>query len=70
VVHRARRVDFGLEVAGDVRELRAGQDVEVVVGRVAAGVAFGSDGRAEDDEVFGYAWCVLSVFPFSGCKSV
>lgn len=56
VVHGAGRVDFGLELAGDVGELCAGQDVEVVVGGVAAGVAFGADGGAEDDEVFGYAW--------------
>lgn len=56
VVHGAGRVDFGLESAGDVGELGAGQDVEVVVGGVAAGVAFGADGGAEDDEVFGDAW--------------
>jgi hypothetical protein len=48
VVHRAGRVDFRLEGAGHVGELRAGQDVEVVVGCVAAGVAFGADGCAED----------------------
>jgi hypothetical protein len=55
MVHRAGGVDLGLEVARGVGELGAGQDVEVVVGRVAAGVALGSDGGAEDDEVFGYA---------------
>ena len=59
MVHRAGRVDFGFEGAGDVSELRAGQDVEVVVGGVAAGVAFGADGGAEDDKVFGYAWEAL-----------
>lgn len=52
VVHAAGRVDLGRELAGHVGQLRAGQDVEVVVGRVAAGVAFGADGGAEDDEVF------------------
>jgi hypothetical protein len=56
VVHGAGRVDFGLELAGDVGELSSGQDVEVVIGGVATGVAFGADGGAEDDEVFGYAW--------------
>ena len=49
VVHGACRVDFGLEVAGRVGELSAGQDVEVVIGGVAAGVAFGANGGAEDD---------------------
>ena len=56
VVHGAGRVDLGLELAGHVGQLGAGQDVEVVVGGVAAGVAFGADGSAEDDEVFGDAW--------------
>ena len=56
MVHGAGRVDLGLELARDVGQLGAGQDVEVVVGGVAAGVAFGADGGAEDDEVFGYAW--------------
>ena len=55
VVHGAGRVDLGLELAGDVGQLGAGQDVEVVVGGVAAGVAFGADGGAENDEVFGDA---------------
>jgi hypothetical protein len=59
MVHRAGRVDLGLEVAGGVGELGSRQDVEVVVGRVAAGVALGADGCAEDDEVFGYA-CGIS----------
>ena len=61
VVDGAGGVDFGLEVAGRVSELRAGEDVEVVVCRVAAGVAFGSDGCAEDDEVFGYACRLLEI---------
>lgn len=46
VVHAAGRVDLGLVLAGDVGELRAGEDVEVVVGGVAAGVAFCADGGA------------------------
>ena len=55
MVHGAGRVDLGLELAGDVSQLGAGQDVKVVVGGVAAGVAFGADGGAEDDKVFGDA---------------
>ncbi|KAK1247878.1 hypothetical protein MKX07_000766 [Trichoderma sp. CBMAI-0711] len=46
VVHAAGRVDLWLVLAGDVGELRAGEDVEVVVGGVAAGVAFCADGGA------------------------
>jgi hypothetical protein len=56
VVHGARAVDFRLEGARREGQLRAREDVEVVVGGVAAGVAFGAEGRAEDDEVFGYTW--------------
>ena len=56
MVHGAGRIDFRLELAGDVGQLGAGQDVEVVVGGVAAGVAFGADGCAENDEIFGDAW--------------
>ena len=44
--------------------LLAGEDVEEVVGGVAPCVAFGADGCAEDDEVFGYTWkgdCQLHV---------
>lgn len=48
-------VDLGLEGAGGVGELGSGEDVEVVVCGVAAGVALGTDGGAEDDEVFGDA---------------
>lgn len=48
MVHAARGVDLGREVAGGVGPLLAGKDVEVVVGGVAAGVAFGADGGAED----------------------
>ena len=55
MMHRALRVDFGLEDAspGHVGVLGAAQDVEVVVCCVAAGVAFGAYCCAEDDEVFG-----------------
>jgi len=52
VVHRSCRVDLRLKGAGDVGELRASQNVEVIVGSVAPGVAFGADGSAEDNEVF------------------
>lgn len=55
MVHGARRVDFGFELARHVGQLRARQDVEVIVRRVPARVAFSADGGAEDDEVFGYA---------------
>ena len=55
VVDGAGGVDLGLEGAGQVGELGAGEDVEVVVGGVAAGVALGADGGAEDDEVLGDA---------------
>lgn len=51
-------VDLGLVLAGDVGGLGAGEDVEVVVGGVAARVAFCADGGAEDDEVFGETWGV------------
>lgn len=46
VVHAAGRVDLRLVLAGHVGELRAGEDVEVVVGGVPAGVAFCADGGA------------------------
>lgn len=54
----SRGVDLGLVLAGDVGGLGAGEDVEVVVGGVAARVAFCADGGAEDDEVFGETWGV------------
>lgn len=47
-------VDFWRVRAGRVGELRAREDVEVVVGGVATGVAFRANGGAEDDQVFGY----------------
>ncbi|KUI60282.1 hypothetical protein VP1G_11136 [Cytospora mali] len=48
VVHAALRVDLGLVLAGRVGQLLPVQDVEVVVGRVAARVALCADGGAED----------------------
>ena len=59
VVYAAGRVHLGLVLSGDVGRLYAREDVEVVVGRVAARVALGADGGAEDDEVLGDAWRVL-----------
>lgn len=57
MMYTSRRVDFWfVGVCGRVvGQLSACENVEVVVGCVSAGVAFGSDGCAEDDEVFGYA---------------
>lgn len=52
-MHAAGGVDLGLELAGDIGELGTLEDVEVVVGGVTAGVAFGADGGAKDDQVFG-----------------
>lgn len=46
VVDAARGVDLGLVLAGHVGQLGAREDVEVVVGGVAAAVAFCSDGGA------------------------
>lgn len=43
VVHAAGGVDLGLELAGNVGELGTLDDVEIVVGSVAASVAFSSD---------------------------
>lgn len=48
-MHTAGRVDLRLELSGGVGELGALKDVEVVVGGVAAGVAFGSDSGACED---------------------
>lgn len=57
MMYTSRRVDFWfVGVCGRVvGQLSACENVEVVVCCVSAGVAFGSDGCAEDDEVFGYA---------------
>lgn len=56
MMYISRRVDFWfVGVCGwVVGQLSAGENVEVVVCCVSARVAFGSDGCAEDDEVFGY----------------
>ncbi len=54
-MYGALGVDLRLEGAGYIGGLRAGEDVEVVVSGVAAAVALGADGCAEDDEVFSYA---------------
>lgn len=56
MVDAALGVDLGLVLAGDVGELGADEDVEVVVGRMAARVALGADGGAEDDEILGDAF--------------
>lgn len=52
-MHAACRVDLGLEFAGDVGQLGAVQDVEVVVGCVTARVALGADSSSKDDQVLG-----------------
>jgi hypothetical protein len=44
VVHATGGVDLGLELAGNVGQLGALEDVEVIVRGVAAGVALGADG--------------------------
>jgi hypothetical protein len=46
VVHAALGVDLGLVGSRSVGQLGTGQDVEVVVGGVSAGVAFSSNSRA------------------------
>lgn len=60
MVHGSLRVDFGLERARGEGELGSLDDVEVIVGCVAACVAFGSDGCAEDYEVFCQAYSRVS----------
>lgn len=52
VVHGTRGVDFGFEGPRRVGILCPVQDVEIIVRRVATRMAFRSDRRAEDDEVF------------------
>lgn len=56
MVDAALGIDLWLVGPGGVGELGAEEDVEVVVGGVAAGVALGADRGAEDDEVLGDAW--------------
>lgn len=46
VMDIARTVDLGLEFARHVGPLFASQDVEIVIGSVAAAVALGADGSA------------------------
>lgn len=46
VVDITGAVDLGLVLSGDVGELGSGEDMEIVVSRVAAGVALGADGAA------------------------
>jgi hypothetical protein len=53
MVHGTGWVRLGFVGTGDVGELGAVQDVEVVVRGVAASVALGSNGGAEDDQVLG-----------------
>lgn len=56
VVDGTGGVNLGLKGAGGIGGLSTGEDVEVVVGSVATGVALGADGGTEDDEVLGDAW--------------
>lgn len=60
-MHIARPVDLGLVAAQRVCMLLARQDVEVVVGRVAARVALGANCSAKDDEIFRNACGRVSV---------
>lgn len=53
MVHAAGWVHLRRVLAGDVGQLRARDDVEVVVGRVPAGVALGPDGGAWEVYVSG-----------------
>ena len=50
-MHAAGRVDFGLKGARREGRLRALDDVEVVVGGVAAGVTFRADGGSFTNKV-------------------
>lgn len=71
MVHAALGVELGEVFAGDVGHLRAVEDVEVVVGCVAACVAFCADGgawfvrlgyrrrygmRTEDNQILSDTW--------------
>ena len=49
MMHRALGIDLCFEAAGAESQLSALDDVEVVVGGVSAGVAFGANGCAEYD---------------------
>lgn len=73
VVHASRRVDLGLVLARHVGHLGAGEDVEVVVGGVAAAVAFCSDGGAWRETVNGISFFLFFSFFFmfeGGCNYV
>jgi hypothetical protein len=52
VVHATGRVDFRLELAGNVGQLGTLEDVEVVIGGMAAGVALGTDGGSWERRMF------------------
>lgn len=67
MVHAALGVDLGLVLAGDVGQLHAREDVEVVVGGVAARVALGADRGAKDDEVLGDALYSMLALGFPIC---
>lgn len=51
VVHVSGVINLPGKCAGGVGDLTAGKDVEVVVCGVSAGMAFGADGCAKDDDV-------------------
>ena len=55
MVDGAGRIDLRVVLAGGVGPLLACQDMEVVIGSVAASVALGANGGTEDDEVLGDA---------------
>ena len=59
-MHVARAVDLHVQVRGVERPLFPNEDVEVVIGGVHTSVAFGTERRAEDDEVLRNA-CVDDV---------
>jgi hypothetical protein len=50
VVHASLRVHLGFVRAGDVGELGALENVEIVVGGVTASVSFGADGGSCGEE--------------------
>ena len=59
-MHVARAVDLHVQVRGVERPLFPNEDVEVVIGGVHTSVSFGTERRAEDDEVLRNA-CVDDV---------
>lgn len=62
VVHAAGGIHLGFVRAGHVGDLRAGQDVEVVVGCVAAGVALCANGRALGISISCLVLLLLDIF--------